>query len=145
MSMWPKPAVSVAVFRQGDVLLVRRANQPNRGVWALPGGHIEPGEEVRQAAMREVGEEAGIAIRLTGLVDVVDVVQRAADGEVLAHYVLSVFAALWQSGEVRAASDSTEAEWFAADRLSRVRLADGTEAAIERARAVTAHGFVRSL
>ena len=89
---WPRPAASIAVFRGDAVLIVERGKGAVRGVWSLPGGHIEPGETARGAALRELAEETGVEAGLAALVDVHDVLIRSAEGRLTAHYVLCVLA-----------------------------------------------------
>ena len=60
---------SIAVFKGDTVLLVQRARAPFRGLWSLPGGSIEPGESAREAAFRELKEEAGITAEIEGVVE----------------------------------------------------------------------------
>lgn len=90
-------------LRADSVLLIRRGTPPRAGEWSLPGGRIEPGEPVRAAALRELGEETGVEAELVGLVDVVDGLFPPR------HYVLVDFAAVWLSGEPRAGDDAAEA------------------------------------
>ena len=72
----PLVGVGAIVFNRGRVLLVRRAKDPRRGQWSLPGGLQKLGETVAEAACREVMEEASLAIRVLGLADVVDLIER---------------------------------------------------------------------
>lgn len=101
----PVPAVGVVCFRGDAVLLIRRGQPPRLGEWSLPGGRIEPGEGAREAAMRELAEETGVAAELVGLVDVVDGIFRDAGR----HYVLIDYAAMWTGGEPVAGDDAAEA------------------------------------
>lgn len=101
----PIPAVGVVCLRDDHVLLIRRGRAPRLGEWSLPGGRIEPGEEVRAAALRELREETGVEAELLGLVDVVD----GLFPEAGRHYVLIDFAARWISGEPVAGDDAAEA------------------------------------
>lgn len=109
-----RPMVGVgAVVRRGDeVLLVRRGRPPKLGEWSLPGGLQELGETVFEAAIREVREETGCEIEIVGLIDAVDLIERAEDGRVSRHYTLIDVAAVWIAGEPRAADDAADARWF---------------------------------
>lgn len=109
--MSPVPAVGVVCLKDDQVLLIRRGTPPRLGEWSLPGGRIEPGEPVQQAALRELREETGVEADLVGLIDVVDGIFAEAGR----HYVLIDYAAVWRSGEVVAGDDAAEAQFFAFD------------------------------
>lgn len=104
----PVPAVGVVCLRGDTVLLIRRGTPPRLGEWSLPGGRIEPGERVRDAAARELLEETGVTARITGLIDVVD----GLFPEAGRHYVLIDYAAEWISGEPVAGDDAAEARFI---------------------------------
>lgn len=137
---WPKAAVSAAIFRDRMVLLAERSKPPNAGVWSLPGGHVEAGETVREAALREVDEETGIRATLDGLLDVHDVIARHEDGQLRAHYVLTIFYGHWLGGEPVAASDCRTARFVPLDALTEYPLTVNAERFIRRAYAL-AHGI----
>ena len=122
---WPKASVSAAIFRERSVLLVRSGKTAHGGAWSLPGGHVEAGETAKDAAARELNEETGVTMRLHGLVDVVDVIRRGADGELAAHYVLIVYYGMWEAGEPRPGDDVVEAQFVALDVLNSVTLLPG--------------------
>jgi ADP-ribose pyrophosphatase YjhB (NUDIX family) len=131
---WPRVAASVAVFRDGRILLVERGKGPRRGLWSLPGGHIEPGETARAAAQRELMEETGIEADIVGLVDVHDVIMRRDDGALSAHYLLTVFYGRWRAGEPKAASDVANARFVAIADAGAMSLTPGAMSFITRAR-----------
>jgi ADP-ribose pyrophosphatase YjhB (NUDIX family) len=115
----PLVGVGAIVFRQGRVLLVRRAKDPRRGEWSLPGGLQKLGETVAEAARREVFEETALRVRILDLVDVVDLIERdEGDGRVRYHYTLVDLVACWQGGEIRPGSDAAEAIWADVDALA---------------------------
>jgi 8-oxo-dGTP diphosphatase len=130
---WPRPAVSSAVFRDGQVLLIERGKGALKGYWSLPGGHVEPGEPAREAARREVLEETGVEVELMGLADVLDVIVRAPDGTLGAHYILSVFYGVWVRGTVLAQSDAAAARFVPLDGLEAYKLTDGAAGIIAKA------------
>lgn len=123
----PVPAVGVVCLRGGEVLLIRRGRPPREGEWSLPGGRIEWGESVREAALRELREETGVEAEITGLLDVVDGV---FDGPDPRHYVLIDFAARWVSGEPVAGDDATEARFHPLDRIEELIAWDETRRVI---------------
>nr|WP_314429056.1 NUDIX hydrolase [uncultured Brevundimonas sp.] len=106
--MIPVPAVGVVCLKGDAVLLIRRGTPPRRGEWSLPGGRIEPGERLADAALRELREETGVEAKLIGLVDVID----GLFPEAGRHYVLIDYAAIWTGGEPVAGDDAAEAVFF---------------------------------
>jgi len=108
----PQLAVSAAIFRDGRVLLVRRARRPGLGLYSLPGGRVEYGETLAQALAREVTEETALGIAVVGLAGWREVVPDPARGTA-GHYVILSFAARWASGEVRLNDELDDAQWRA--------------------------------
>lgn len=118
----PRPAVGAIVFKDQRVLLVKRGRPPALGQWAIPGGSIELGETLQQAAEREVWEETGIRIAAHDPVFSFDVLERDHQNRVRFHYVIVDLAAEYVSGELRSGDDAVEARWVAADELSALSL-----------------------
>jgi 8-oxo-dGTP diphosphatase len=131
----PRPLVGVStvVHHDGKVLLVERAKPPWQGRWSLPGGHVEWGETLQAAAIREVLEETGVTIAILGLVDTIDVINRGDDGVVRSHYALTVFLGRLISGEPQPSSDAAAVTWAEPSRLEQLPLLPGTSEAVQRA------------
>ena len=107
----PRRQVAVgAVLRDaGRVLLVRRANPPSRGLWAVPGGRVESDETLEEAVRREVLEETGLRVRVTGLLGVAERTDPAAR----VHWIILEFAVAAEDlTTLRAGDDAAEAAWF---------------------------------
>ena len=114
----PIPAVLSVVVRDGRLLLVRRANPPDRGRWVFPGGRIEAGEEVVAAALRELHEETGVIADGGTVLTVLDSIHRDETGVLTHHFVLVAVLCRWVSGEGRAADDALEAAWLAPEEIA---------------------------
>ena len=119
----PVAAAIAAVFREGRVLLVRRANPPDAGRWAFPGGKIDRGETIENAAVRELLEETGVHAEPHRVFTAVDVFDRDESGGLRQHFVLIAVLCKWQSGESIAGDDALEARWFELDELDDANLA----------------------
>lgn len=108
----PVLAASIAVFREGRVLLARRAAAPGAGLWSLPGGRVEPGETVAEAALRELGEEVGVKARIEGVAGVRDIILRDEAGMLTGHFVVVAHAGLWLEGEPQTGEEASAVGWF---------------------------------
>jgi 8-oxo-dGTP diphosphatase len=108
-----KPCAGVLVVDQGRLLLVRRGFEPFKGWWDVPGGFLTEGEHPEAGAVRELKEETGLSIRLTGLVGIfMDVYETSGDATLNVFYAGEV-----AGGEAAAGSDATDMRWFAIDEL----------------------------
>jgi ADP-ribose pyrophosphatase YjhB (NUDIX family) len=119
----PIPATIAVVFRGRSVLLVRRANPPDATLWGFPGGKIEFGEPIEQAAVRELYEETGISADAGPVFTAVDVIDDTQGDNARAHYVLIAVLCHWRSGVPRAGDDALEAGWHDLDDLESAGLA----------------------
>jgi 8-oxo-dGTP diphosphatase len=142
MSPRPKPelAVSAAIFRDGDVLLVRRASAPAKGLWTLPGGRVEVGETLVAAVKREVLEETALNIDVLGLAGYRESILPQAVGERGRHFVILPFAARWISGSVRLNDELDDGRWMAIDAVSNLPTTEGLVDILRRAEQLHATG-----
>ena len=112
----PKVAVGTIVTDEnGRVVLVRRAIEPGYGLWVFPGGYVDRGEEITAAAVREAKEEAGLDVRLDGLVNIYSYAGRPL--------VVIVYAATCIGGELCVDDECLEAQWFSASEIPWEQLA----------------------
>ncbi len=130
-----RPIVGVgAVVLEGErVLLVKRAYEPLKGEWSLPGGAVEVGETLTEAIRREVLEETQVDVEVGPIVEVLDRITRDPNGRVRYHFVLVDFLCRPVGGAVQCASDAEEAAWADRSELDRYRVADATISVIEKA------------
>jgi 8-oxo-dGTP diphosphatase len=121
----PIPSVGAIVCHGDRVLLVLRAQEPSRGKWSVPGGVVELGETVGEAARREVLEECGLEIEVGEAIAVRDAIIRDQDGRIRFHYVLVDMVARCVGGELSPASDAADARWFSRAELDDLDLTTG--------------------
>ena len=126
----PLVGVGAIIIEPPRVLLVKRAHPPIQGQWSIPGGVLEVGEMVRDAAIREAREETGLVVEPGVLLGVFDRVLRDSEQRVQYHYVLIDFLCRRVGGELRAASDAEEVRWFTLDELPALNLAEDTQEVI---------------
>lgn len=119
----PVVATIAIVFKHGNVLLVRRANPPDAGKWGFPGGKVDLGEGLQDAAIRELREETGVCATAQRVFTAVDAFDRDENGMVRHHYVLVAVLCSWVSGQPIAGDDALEARWFPLDALDSEDLA----------------------
>ena len=108
----PILAASIAVFRSGQVLLAERVFPPAARLFSLPGGVVEAGESLREAALRELREETGVEAEIVGFNDHVEVIERDRDDRVAAHFVVASFVGLWRAGEGTTGPEARRILWL---------------------------------
>lgn len=134
----PVAAVLAVVLRGEQVLLVQRANPPDAGLWGFPGGKLEYGETLLEAAARELFEETGVTAAPRRVLDALDVLDRGGDGTLLRQFVLVAVLCEWQEGEPVAADDARDARWIALRELeTAVSLCKDVARVARRAAALT--------
>jgi 8-oxo-dGTP diphosphatase len=108
----PKVAAAVVVEYQGQILLTRRLYDPGSGLWTLPAGFVDAGEDPARAAERECLEETGLVVQVSSLLDVLSGREhpRGAD-------IVLVYRAVWQSGTLTPGDDAASAAFFSRDNL----------------------------
>lgn len=113
----PQIAVGTIVIKDSEVLLVRRKQPPGMGLWAIPGGRVELGETLQEAAEREVGEETGVTVRAGHPVYTFDLIERDDAGRIRYHYIIVDLMADYVAGNPNPSDDASEARWVTSEEL----------------------------
>ncbi|MFP3951597.1 MAG: NUDIX hydrolase [Candidatus Bathyarchaeia archaeon] len=123
--LYPKlPIVGVGILiqRGDEYLLIKRASEPDAGLWSIPGGLVEVGERVEEAARREAKEETGLDVHLISLLDVIDKIVYDEDDQIKYHFVILDYIAEPVSGTMAPRDDALEARWVHPKDLHRYEL-----------------------
>ncbi|MBG6162340.1 ADP-ribose pyrophosphatase [Labrenzia sp. EL_208] len=128
----PRIGVSVLCHRNGQALLIKRGKDPYKDHWSLPGGLVELGETLAQAAERELLEETGVKANLGEPVETFDSIQLDDDGRVLTHFILTVFCGPFHSGVSVAGDDAAAVDWVHPDELDARKMTPDTPERIRR-------------
>ncbi len=126
MSTQPKVGVGAVVVDQDKILLVRRRFEPSAGYWSFPGGHVEPGETLEEAVLRELLEETGLVGYSPKLLAVTEYICLDTAGHLKYHYVIIDFLIKDFSGELRLNEESEDAGFFSLDEALRMKLSIST-------------------
>lgn len=119
-SAYPVASVLSVVVHDANVLLVRRINPPDAGKWGYPGGWIDPGETMAQAAVRELFEETAIRADARCVFNALDAFDYDEEGALRRQFVMVAVLCTWVSGTPIAGDDATEAVWFPIATLSQL-------------------------
>jgi len=123
----PRVGVGILVFREEHILLVKRGQPPSEGKWTIPGGLVELGETLQQAAERELLEECGISIELGDIIYTFDFIERDEEGRIKYHYVIIDFAATFRDGNLKASSDIEDAAWVSPNEINNFDVPERTK------------------
>ncbi|MDM8555372.1 NUDIX hydrolase [Desulfococcaceae bacterium HSG7] len=128
----PQVAVGAVVFKQNKVLLVKRGKPPSQNEWAIPGGSVELGETLQQAAEREIYEETGIVIRAQEPIFVFDMVQKDESDKIRFHYIIIDLIAEYKSGKLLPGDDALDARWFTENEIKNPMINRMTQNLLEK-------------
>lgn len=123
-------ATSALIINDHELLMVKRAGEPDRGLWSLPGGLVELGETIEDALVREVGEETGLTIRPIELAAVTQLIGRDKQATPPYHYIVVTMRAAVVGGVPKPGGDAEAVEWVPLKEVPRRKLARGVEAVL---------------
>jgi ADP-ribose pyrophosphatase YjhB (NUDIX family) len=132
----PFIAASVAVFRDGKVLLAARTKPPSPALFSLPGGLVEVGETLEQAALRELMEEVGVEAEILGFAGHVEVIERDPDERVRSHFVVNAFAGRWLAGEPVTGTEASDVRFVAPAEVGSLATTPGLTRILDRAASI---------
>ena len=128
----PLVGVGALIMRDGKVLLVRRATEPLKGEWSLPGGLVEVGETLQAAVAREVKEETGLTVEVAQVAAVIDRIYPDPAGKVEYHYILIDYLCHGDSADARPGSDVDAVAWCTREQLEALQIQQFTREIIVR-------------
>ncbi|MEO7133864.1 MAG: NUDIX hydrolase [Vicinamibacterales bacterium] len=128
----PVVGVGAVVVRGDTALIIKRAHEPRKGEWSLPGGLLELGESLQHAARREIKEETSLDVVVGPIIETFDRVHRDADGRIRYHYVIVDFVCWSDDGETNPGSDADDAAWVTEGQLTDYRVNAHAAAVIKR-------------
>ena len=143
MSLWPTdvareypahPVVGVGavVVRDGKALIIKRAHEPRKGEWSLPGGLVELGESLIDAVRREIKEETSLDIEVGPIIETFDRVHRDDHGRIRYHFVIVDYVCWPAGGEAAAGSDAEAIAWVTGSEIDDYQVNAHAKAVIVR-------------
>jgi 8-oxo-dGTP diphosphatase len=128
----PIIGVGAVIVSQGRALLVRRATEPLKGEWSVPGGALELGEKLHDGVRREVLEESGLQVEPQEVLEVFDSIFSDQQGRTQYHYVLIDYLCSVVGGEAVAGSDVSEVRWVTQEELAGLGLRESIERVVRK-------------
>ena len=123
-------AVSASIFRDGKVLIVRRAKPPAKGLYSLPGGRVEFGETLHQALHREIHEETALEVEIIGLAGWREILPAPGNNS---HYLILSFASRWTEGAPHLNDELDDFRWVVPAEIRAYSTTEGLEDIIRAA------------
>ena len=130
----PLIGVGAIIMNRNKMLIVKRANEPAKGLWSVPGGVVELGEQLHEALKREVKEETGLEVSEPRLVDVVNYIRFGEKDGVKYHYVIIDYIVTSKGGKVNAASDADDLKWVPFQEVEKYNLTESFRRFFQRNR-----------
>ena len=124
--------VGAVVVRNGKALIVKRAHEPRKGEWSLPGGLLELGESLQDAVRREIKEETALDVTVGPIIETFDRVHRDDSGKIRYHFVIVDFVCWPNGGEATPGSDAEGVAWVGVTEIDDYQVNAHAKAVIEK-------------
>ncbi|MCQ5336974.1 MAG: NUDIX hydrolase [Candidatus Methanomethylicia archaeon] len=128
----PLIGAGILAIENGKVLLIKRGNEPNKGLWSIPGGLVKLGESPEEAAIREFKEETGLNAIIEKLLGIFNIVIKDNEGKIKYHYIVVDYLGKVIGGELKPGSDVLDAKWFDINELKNIQISSTVIKAIEK-------------
>ncbi len=129
---YPLVGVGGILIQDNKILLVKRKNEPGKGLWAIPGGLVEPGETLKDAVKREIKEETNLVVDVLRPINADEIVVRDDEGRIKYHYVLVDFLCKVIEGSLKPGDDAKEVRWIDIKRAKNLQLTNSTRKLLDR-------------
>jgi len=107
----PLVGIGAVIVQDGKILLVKRASEPDKGKWSVPGGLVELSEKLEKTVIREVKEETNLDVEVVRLIDAVDNIVLDINRKLRFHFVILDYLTQLKGGSLQSSSDVTDAKW----------------------------------
>jgi mutator protein MutT len=128
----PVVGIGAVIVKDGKALIVKRAHDPYKGQWSIPGGRVELGETLAEAVRREMREETGLEVSVGALIEVFERVERQ-DGRIRYHFVIVDYLCTCVGGSLCAGDDAVDAVWVTSEELEAYRVSESAVTVIRKA------------
>jgi ADP-ribose pyrophosphatase YjhB (NUDIX family) len=128
----PVVGVGAVIVRDGRALIVKRAHEPRKGEWSLPGGLLELGESLQDAVRREIKEETTLDVTIGPIIETFDRVHHDDQGRIRYHFVIIDFVCWAEGGEAVPGSDADGVAWVSANEIDDYAVNAHAKAVIEK-------------
>ena len=118
----PVVGVGAVIVRADRALIIKRAHEPRKGEWSLPGGLLELGESLIDAVRREIKEETSLDVDVGPIIETFDRVHRDDDGRIRYHFVIVDYVCWSDTGDAAAGSDAEETAWVTGDEIDAYKI-----------------------
>ena len=132
--------VGAVIVKDGQAIIIKRANDPYKGQWSIPGGRVELGESLADAVRREMREETGLDVQVGPLLEVFERIHRD-DAGVRYHFVIIDYLCSCVGGTLRAGDDAADAVWVTSEELDRCDIRESAVTVIRKGLALAKANF----